>query len=348
MDKLKIIWIDTSMYLLKKTGIGMYILMLIDCFERLKVNYKCVELKLSEKVGKKPLLVLIWHNTILFLKTFFIRPNIIIFPCCLMPFMQIRGVKYVTVIHDLCSFNDYMNKGIAILHRYGIKTAAKKADIIVTVSDSTKQDLIKLLNINPNKIKVIYNTVPKHFINSKDNLSLLTKYNIESHKYILSVATLNIHKNIPELIKAFEQISDKYPNIKLVLVGGMGNEQREKLTKHTNIIFTGYVKDDELPTLYKNALLYVYPSLYEGFGIPLIEAQYSGCPVLCSDIPVFKEIGANSVMYCKPTAEGITRGLQDLINNIGRLQELSQLGKKNVERFTIEKITNQVEVILNE
>ena len=128
----------------------------------------------------------------------------------------------------------------------------------------------------------------------------------------------------------------------------MGNEQREKLTKHTNIIFTGYVKDDELPTLYKNALLYVYPSLYEGFGIPLIEAQYSGCPVLCSDIPVFKEIGANSVMYCKPTAEGITRGLQDLINNIGRLQELSQLGKKNVERFTIEKITNQVEVILNE
>ena len=83
----------------------------------------------------------------------------------------------------------------------------------------------------------------------------------------------------------------------------MGNENREKLTKHPKIIITGYIPDEEIPTLYKNALLYIFPSLYEGFGTPIIEAQYSGCPLLCSDIPVFKEIAGNGAEFCNTDAK---------------------------------------------
>ena len=90
----------------------------------------------------------------------------------------------------------------------------------------------------------------------------------------------------------------------------------------------------------------MYPSLYEGFGIPLIEAQYCGCPVLCSDIPVFREIGANSVEYCEPTTNEIANKLESLINNSQRLQELSELGKENVKRYSIEKITEQLKDVI--
>ena len=240
-----------------------------------------------------------------------------------------------------------MTKLFSLINRLSINNSVKKADKIITVSNTIKQELIEKFNINPDRVKVVYNSVPEHFFNAEINSNVLDKYKIQQNKYILSVATLNKRKNIPELIKAFEYISDKYPDLKLVLVGGMGNENREKLTKHPNIIFTGYIPDEDVPTLYKNALLYMYPSLYEGFGIPLIEAQYCGCPVLCSDIPVFREIGANSVEYCKPNSKDIATGLEKLINNPDRLRELSGLGKNNIKRFDKEIITKQILEMIN-
>ena len=225
--------------------------------------------------------------------------------------------------------------------------AIKKADIIVTVSEAIKNELIEKYKMDSNKVKVIYNAIGEHFINAKDNPEILNKYNLEKGKYILSVATLNKRKNIPELTKAFESISDKHPDLKFVLVGGMGNENRKKLTKQQNIMFTGYIPDDDIPTLYKNSMFYIYPSLYEGFGTPQIEAQYTGCPLLCSDIFVFREVSGNGAEFCEPKANSIAEKMEYLINNPERRKELVNLGYENVKRFDIEKIAEQLKEVIN-
>ena len=296
----------------------------------------------------KYILYIIWLNTVFYIKSFFTKSSIYIYPGFIRPYLLHKKHQYYPVIHDLTAYRDNeMSLHGKFISKLALSIAIRKATTIITVSKTIKNELIEKFNISPEKIKIIYNSIGSQFANFKENKEILNKYEIETHNYILSVATLNKRKNIPELIKAFEQISEKYPDLKLVLVGGMGNEQREKLTKHSNVIFTGYIKDEELPTLYSNALLYMYPSLYEGFGIPLIEAQYCGCPVLCSDIPVFREIGANSVEYCKPEKSGIVQGLNNLINNKEKLDELTILGFNNVKRFSIDNIAQQVKEVIN-
>ena len=345
---MKKLWIETSFIFKPMTGIGVFTLNLISLLKLYDYKLELKELLLPQKLKFKFIYHCLWLNTIFLLQTLLKKSDIIIFPAFIMPFFTRRKTKYIAVIHDLCHLrNGEMSKYHKNIFDLSAKTVIKKADVIITVSQTVKNELIQLYRISPSRVKVVYNSIASYFINSNNNLNILEKYNIKNKKYILSVATLNKRKNIPELIKAFEQISDKYPDLKLVLVGGMGNENREKLTKHPNIIFTGYIPDEDVPTLYKNALLYMYPSLYEGFGIPLIEAQYCGCPVLCSDIPVFREIGGDSVEYCEPISEGIAKGLENLISNTERLQELSILGKENVKRFSIEKIAEQLKEVLN-
>ena len=342
------IWIDISFVNNNKTGIGAYTNMIIDILKNKQLPYKCLQLNLPEEIKWKSVWQILWLNSIVYLKTLIKTPQYFISPAFIIPNLTYPKTKYIVTIHDLCSLRkNEMTKLFSLINRLSINNSVKKADKIITVSNTIKQELIEKFNINPDRVKVVYNSVPEHFFNAEINSNVLDKYKIQQNKYILSVATLNKRKNIPELIKAFEYISDKYPDLKLVLVGGMGNENREKLTKHPNIIFTGYIPDEDVPTLYKNALLYMYPSLYEGFGIPLIEAQYCGCPVLCSDIPVFREIGANSVEYCKPNSKDIATGLEKLINNPDRLRELSGLGKNNIKRFDKEIITKQILEMIN-
>ncbi len=345
---MKKLFIDISfIFTSSKTGIGAYILTLYNALNLYSIPYKNIELKLPKGTRNKYIFHTIWLNTIIGLHTFFNKPNIIIFPAFIMPFLTRKKTKYITVIHDLAHLRENeMTKYSRFIFDLSTNITIKKADTIVTVSETIKNELIQTFNIDKNRIKVVYNSIGEHFLNSKNNPEILEKYNIIQQKYILSVATLNRRKNIPELIKAFESITDKYPDIKLVLVGGMGNEKRELLTKHPNVIFTGYIPDENLPSLYKNALLYVFPSLYEGFGIPLIEAQYSNCPVLCSDIPVFQEVAGNGAEFCTPDSNGIAAKLEYLINNEQRRLELISLGQENVKRFSIEKIARQLSDVL--
>lgn len=340
--------IDTSFFFNPITGIGAYTLTVLNILKLNNIKYQTLELKLPKGTRNKYIFHTIWLNTIIWLYTFCNKPNIIIFPAFIMPFFTRKKTKYITVIHDLAHLRENeMTKYSRCIFDLSTNITIKKADTIVTVSETIKNELIQTFNIDQHRIKVVYNSIGEHFLNSKNNPEILEKYNISQQKYILSVATLNRRKNIPELIKAFESITDKYPDIKLVLVGGMGNEKRELLTKHPNVIFTGYIPDEDLPSLYKNALLYVFPSLYEGFGIPLIEAQYSNCPVLCSDIPVFQEVAGNGAEFCTPDSNGIAAKLEYLINNEQRRLELISLGQENVKRFSIENIAQQLkEVIL--
>lgn len=341
------IWIDISLELVKKTGVGAYILTLIRAFEYMTVKTDLYECKIPKIIKLKYLILMIWQNTILYLKVLWKQPDLMIFPNFLMPYFKREKTKYAVVIHDLCPFKDKdITNYVKFIYTMATRIALKKADILITVSETIKQEIIDLFKVDPGHIKVLYNSVGKHFVNAGMHHEILNKYSIQKNKYILSVATLNKRKNIPALIKAFESISERYPGLKLVLVGGMGNENREKLTKHPNIVFAGYIPDYDLPTLYANALIYVFPSLYEGFGTPIIEAQYSKCPLLCSDIPVFREVAGNGAEFCETDFNSIAEKIEYLINNKDYRNKLTQLGYENVKRFSIEEISTQlIEII---
>ena len=331
-----------------KTGIGAYLNTLFKVLKINKQEYDILDFKLPKFIKYKYLFYILWLNTINYIRIHIKKPDIIFNPSFMTPCLTRKATKYITVIHDLAAFRTgEMTKYESFIYKTAILSTIKHANTIVTVSETVKQELINKFNLTPSRIKVVYNSVADYFKSFDDNTAILEKNGLRKEKYILSVATLNKRKNIPELIKAFESISDKYSDLKLVLVGGMGNEQRKKLTAHPNIIFMGYIKDEEIPILYKHALLYVFPSIYEGFGTPLIEAQYSHCPVLCSNIPVFREIVGQSADFCEPNAKNIAEKIEYLINSSERRNELIKLGIENVKRFDIEKISEQLKEVIS-
>ena len=341
------LWIDTSLVLNMKTGIGAYVLTLINALELLGINYEKIIFHINKKVRFKYFFHLIWMNTALYLKTIIEKPDIIIFPSFAMPFLTRKKTNYITVIHDLTAYRDMeMSIYDKLIGQLSLFITIKKASTIVTVSQTIKKELIEKFNIKPDRIQVINNSIAEHFLKKQLNTDIIKNYNLLPQKYLLSVATFNKRKNIPNLIKAFDILSNKYPYIKLVLVGGNGNGIKDLYKNNPNIIFTGYINDYDIPALYKNALAYVFPSFYEGFGTPILEAQYSKTPLICSDISVFHEIAADGAFYCKQDPLSIANAIINVIDNPEESNRIITNAQKNIQKYSIENISEQLKFVI--
>lgn len=341
---MKKIWLDISYELKNKTGIGEYILTIQKLFNINNIEYENIECKTDLK-GYRAIIHFLWMNSILLIKTLINKPDIIIFPNFRMPFFKRSKTEYIVVIHDLAMFYPKFmpSKYSRSIFQYYVKNSIKNADKIITVSESVKKELIKKFKLSPQNIYIVYNLVNfEKFNTEKTELPR----NLKKDTYILSISNLNVNKNISSLIKTYQSLN--HPELKLVLVGKKGTANLDEYKGNSNIIFTGYLTDEEIALLYQNALLYVFPSLYEGFGIPLIEAQYSECPVLCSDIPVFREVAGDGAEFCKPDEASIAQKLEYLISNEARRKELIQLGKANVNQFSLNRISEQFKEVINE
>ena len=221
-----------------------------------------------------------------------------------------RGKMYVT-IHDLTHLvlKDCLpNKFAYIYARIMFWIATKKATKIFTVSENTKKDILKYYNVNPDKIEVIYNGVSEDFrVKSKKDVEYLySKYKIDKNKKILLyVGNLKEHKNLSRLLDAFSLLKDK-ENYRLLLVGkafetyNVLEEKEINLKIKKFVIHTGMVSQDELIDLYNLSDLFILPSLYEGFGLPVIESLACGTNVICSNISSIPEVGGDIVGYFDP------------------------------------------------
>lgn len=339
--------IEEECELINKTGIGRYTEMLFAAFKNTGIEYENYPKTFMRYFVKNPYLRVImyslWYNIIFTFKLFLRKEKLLLIASNFyLPVLKLKNVIYVPVIHDLRLFiyPDTAGRLGGSVFRLRTKNALRNADYIITVSNTVKQEIVKLFNFPEEKIFTVYNAAAE----IKNNDTDIKKYGIEKNKYIFSVSSLNRHKNIKSLIEAFELISPDYPDIKLVLAGKRGNDTFKNCT--SNIIFTGYIGDNELYSLYSNALLYCSPSLYEGFGIPNIEAQSLGAPILCSDIPVYRETMQDSAEFSAPDALSIAEKLKYLINNPQRLKELSTKGYENIKRFDMHKVTEQLNGIL--
>ena len=236
-----------------------------------------------------------------------------------------------------------------------IRRCAEQADIVIAISEYTKSDIINYFHLPEDKIKVVYcglNNPDKY----RAPLSGKKIERFEGMEFILSVSAIHYNKNQEGLIRGFFAFKERNPDcdIKLVLAGPTRNaesiplELRSHPRFEKDIIFTGYVSDDELIGLYANALAFAYVSLYEGFGIPILEAMAAGKAVICSDTTSMPEVGGDAVEYCNPyDYESIAISMEDVVFNLERRKQLEERAIIQAKKFSYEKAAKQILEIYN-
>ncbi len=246
------------------------------------------------------------------LRLFFLVPlilhrkkiDIVIEPAHFGPFNLLSHIKRVTIIHDLTPilFPELHRWHSQILQKIFLKGILNKVNLIISNSDNTSKDICRVYPLNCKKIKRIYPGVSSIFIPSNKQ-GVLEKYKI-NNPYFLFVGTIEPRKNLLVLLEAFRIYKENNNNsISLIIAGGIGWKAEafhEALKHHPNkdkIICTGFVDTEDLPTLYSLAIAFIYPSLYEGFGLPIVEAMSCGTPVIAADNSSLSESGGNLTHY---------------------------------------------------
>ncbi|MCM8810626.1 MAG: glycosyltransferase family 4 protein, partial [Candidatus Omnitrophica bacterium] len=258
-------------------------------------------------------------------------------------------VKQVITIHDLIPLiNLNLCPTESLILKIIIPKAVKKADMIITVSYNTKKDLLNHFKIDSEKITVIYPGLHHENIRPIEDYEkiedLKKKYGIYG-KYLLFVGAIEPKKNIPKLIDAFIIVKEKFPELKLVLCGKIGwkaeifykkmKDLPEKIKK--DIILTGYVPVSDLPYLYNGCEVFVYPSLYEGFGSPVVEAMSCGVPVVTSNISSLPEVVGDAGILVNPeNKEEIAEAILSILTDQNLKKTLSKKGIERAKLFSWE------------
>ena len=233
------------------------------------------------------------------------------------------------------------------------KASALKAKKIFTISDFSKSDIIKSYKVSEGKVVVthlgIKPTLGTKVLNMTD---LNKKFGIKG-KYILFVGTLQPRKNITKLIEAFSKL--KQNDISLVIVGKKGWLYDEILAAPTKYDvkertkFLEFVSNEDLPSLYKNALCFVLPSLYEGFGLPVLEAMKFGCPVITSNVSSLPEAGGDAALYFDPeNVDDISKKIEEIISDEKLRQDMIKKGYNQIKKFSWEKTAKETLSVLEE
>lgn len=251
----------------------------------------------------------------------------------------------IITIHDLSFYENkkWFSKSYTLFYSIATPVLARNALKILTVSNFSKIEIIKYLKIDEKKIEVIYNAAAddgENSIHSRDVSPIVNS--ILNDKYVLAVSSIDPRKNLQRLIDSFLELN--LENYKLVLVGKTSNHFNVKLSADSrNVIFTGFVSDSELSILYKKCEFFIYPSLYEGFGIPPLEAMKNDCAVIVSQIPSMQEVCGDAVLYVNPyDKKDIGEGMLKIINNSNLKKELQVRGKQRVDIFSWEKSGQKV------
>jgi len=253
----------------------------------------------------------------------------------------IKNKKIVTVLdlaYFLPKYNAYPLLD-TIYMRLMIKSSCKRADKIIAISQNTKKDIEELIGVDKKSVDVVYLAAAEKY-NSKYSKNEIKnfreKYGL-TFPFILYTGSISPRKNLKRLVEAYEMIASKIA-YKLVITGGKGWKNKEilkLLDRNENIVRLGFVEDDEMPLLYNCADMYIYPSLYEGFGLPVLEAQACRCPVICSNSSSMPEIAAESVLYIDPySTADIAKKILKLSTDKKLISDIIKRGTMNEERFS--------------
>ena len=260
---------------------------------------------------------------------------------------------YVVTVHDIgpLSHPEFFSNTAPWIMKQSLKQALKKADAIVCVSHSTANELSDYVGNNlSDRIYVAYEGVSPLFFqqNRDNNMEIWDKLSFREIPFIMAAGKISPRKNVAGIIQAMNNLKDKIPH-HLVLVGAPGWEMNEVMKKVNDsrvadrIHFTGYVSDEQLRTLYSWAALYIHPSFYEGFGLTVLEAMASGCPVITSNVYSLKEVAGDAALLVDPgNMDEITGTIQKVCTDTSISENLIRKGRKRAGMFSWDRCAEQV------
>ena len=314
----------------------------------------------------------LWTQVGLALECLKSPPDVLFIPAHTLPILRWPNLKTVVTIHDLGA--EFLPQSHKLPHKLYLNKATEYASgyasQIIAVSESTKNDLINKLHCDPKKISVIYEGYDREKFNPSTSPrgaglrsgqefksgEVKKKYGIDGD-YILFVGTIQPRKNLVRLIEAFSVAKKQSSNstINLVIIGKPGwmceeiYEAPQKFGIGDKVKFLNYVSQDDLPVFYQNARCFVLPSLYEGFGLPILEAMACGCPVLASNSSSLPEIlGRAGILVDPLSVEEIAKNLKLVIDSPQLQKTLAEKGLAQVKKFSWEKCAREtLEVLEN-
>jgi glycosyltransferase involved in cell wall biosynthesis len=301
-----------------------------ECYTLANNLYKLFKIQYTAKIPKR---VDVWHTT---------------YPVPI----KIRNAKRITTIHDLIPLKlPYTTLDDKKFFFNLVKDSIKDSELILTVSESARQDLLQRFDADPDKVILTYQPIVDNSSLVKDELidGVLKRYSLEAEKYILFVGAIEPKKNVGRLIDAYISLD---ADMKLVIVGKKAWLWENELDKLERVLGKNYSRKvkllDYLPRmdlsyLYKGAFCFVFPSLYEGFGLPPLEAMSLGCPVITSNISSLPEVCEDAAIYTDPYNSGdIKDAIERLINSPQLRSQLIEAGKERIKFFSMENYSKNV------
>lgn len=287
-----------------------------------------------------------------------IKPDVLFMPIQQIPYLRPRRMKTVAVMHDLAIHyypEQFPRKDWALLHLFSAYVA-RNADHIIAVSQATASDIEAFYGRTKN-VHVIHHGVdhdqfyvPPAIQKQQAQQELVKYYPVTSNPYLLYVGQIQPRKNIERLVEAFEQLADEYPSLHLLIAGSHGWKQQpiiqriQASSRSSAIHLIGRVPDTLLPALYWNAQAFVLPSLYEGFGMPILEAMASGCPVVTSTTSSMPEISGKAAVLVDPlSAHRIATGIRTALTD---RESWHKKGIEHVRQFSWEKTARETLKVL--
>jgi glycosyltransferase involved in cell wall biosynthesis len=295
-----------------------------------------------------------------------LSPDLVHIPLNRVPLLMIR--PYVVTIHDMASllFEEERSNFRMQLRRFRFRRGLERASRVIAVSEATKRDVENVFGIPSDRIRRVYNAPDPGFLSSgapagsEEQLRILERYQID-YPFLLYAGNIRRHKNIPRLVEAFAVVRDQlashplYKDLRLVIIGDTISQYpavRQAVIKsrvEQTVRFLGFVPFETLRCFYQFAAGFVFPSRYEGFGLPPLEAMACGTPVVASNVSSLPEVVGDAAVLVNPeNVFDIARGIRDVLLNESLRAELIRRGREQAARFSWERTARQVLEIYQE
>lgn len=272
---------------------------------------------------------------------------------------QFLKIPFVMTVYDLVTFKGFAvpQKRARLIERSTLSRAVKRARRVVSISQSTADDLVSMLPGARGKVSVTTLAADDRFgPRPTEEIVRIRKAYALPESYVLSAGTIEPRKNIARLLEAYSSLpADLRKEHGLVLAGKRGWQTDEifqtlkRVRQTIPVRYLDFVSDDDLAVLYAGATLFCYPSLYEGFGLPILEAMQSEVPVLCSNASSLPEVGGDAVAYVDPlSVSDIASGMAEALQDTDRRHRLASAGRKRAELFSWGKTARQTIGVLHE
>ena len=292
---------------------------------------------------------LLWYQTAL--KKHLKRQNAALFFSLANEGMLFPSIPQIITVYDLIPLKyPEVSPKWRYYYLYVLPLILKNSRKIISISQHTKKDLIKTYKLPSESIEVIYMGFDRHLFFPQQNPDIKKKYKL--NKYLLYVGDMRFYKNLDRCLAAFDRLPLK--DYQFVITGKKDDffypklkDKVERLSAKDRIVFLDYVPTAELPSLYSMAQCLVFASLYEGFGLPVLEAMACGCPVITSKSTSIPEVGGDSVFYVNPyDIENIARGMYRVLTEENLRRDLSNLGRERAKLFSWDKTAQDIRSVV--